>query len=394
MIDKITNRQIQKHIRRMRMRSIILLSLIFHLSLALVYLFLHLNGVPEFQIKPLDMSLFEDIAWQQRLNIPKRPLANLYTEQNQHFSENTHKQIEDTKHIQPEVAKLSPRVVVHDVANTPATLDDNIPELMTDAKLRNAEASNLSHLVSRPGQTDGIGIVTGDVRAPGNGIDRTKGGFPGVYGTVDPGTYDIKPSSSDPSLPIIQIPENPDETNKVIYCLDISASMQAAGLNKLDLAIQAIKDSIRNLGSNDTFNIIVFSSDVNTMNKEMLPVNEVNLKRTVQYLDSFTPQSIQYNRGTNILTALETSLMFNTSVIVMVTDGLPHTIAGHNIETNTQTILNRVREKNRNHTDIYVVALEIDLKRSVGAQLLISLTQEHNGTLKVIDTETLHKYSR
>lgn len=393
MIDRITDRQIKKQIRKMRMRSIILLSLIFHLSLAIVYLFLHLNGVPEFQIKPPDMTLYDGITWQERLNIPKRPLADLHYEQNQDFSDNPHQQIEDAKHIQPEVAELSPRVVMHDVENNTAPLDDNVPHIMTDAKLRDAEASNLSHLVSRPGPTDGIGRVTGDVRAPGNGIGSTKGGFPWLYGpggTVPPG---IDPGPGNPP-PIIELPDDSDGKNKVIYCLDISASMQAAGLNKLDLATQAIKDSILSLGYNDTFNIVVFSSDVKTMSKEMLPANENNVKRTIRYLDNFTPESIQHNLGTNILTALETSLMFNASVVVLVTDGLPHTIEGHNIETNTQTILNIVREKNRNLTDIYVVALEIDLKSSVGAQLLISLTQEHNGTLKVLDAEAIRMYSK
>ena len=394
MTDRITDRQIKKQIRKIRMRSIILLSLIFHLSLAIVYLFLHLNGVAEYQIKPPDMTLYDGITWQERLNIPKRPLIDLHTEQNQDFSGNPHQQIEDAKHIQPEVAELSPRVVMQDVENNTEPLDDNVPHIMTDAKLRDAEASNLSHLVSRPGPTDGIGRVTGDVRAPGNGIGSTKGGFPWIGGPGGTGPHGIVPIFNNPSPPIIEFPDDSDGKNKVIYCLDISASMQAAGLNKLELAIKAIKDSILSLGSNDTFNIVVFSSDVKTMSKEMLPANEVNVNRTIRYLDNFTPESIQHNLGTNILTALETSLMFNSSVIVLVTDGLPQTIEGHNIETNTQTILNIVRERNRNRTDIYVVALEIDLKNSVGAQLLTSLTQEHNGTLKVLDAEAIRMYSK
>ncbi len=391
MIDRITDRQIKKHIRRMRMRSIILLSLIFHLSLAIVYLFLHLINVPEFQIKPADSLLFESISWQERLNIPKRPLANLHSEQYQDFSDNPLQDIEDAKHIRPEVAELSSRVVIHDVVNSLAPLDANVPELMTDAKLRNAEASNLRHLVSRPGPTDGTGRVTGDMRAPGNGIGSTKDSLSWIFGHRGPIPHGIEPRPSDPS-PIIELPDN--GANKVIYCLDISASMQAAGLNKLNLAIQAIKDSIQSLGSIDTFNIVVFSSSVKTMSKKMLPANEANVKRTIRYLGNFTPENVQHNRGTNILTALETSLMFNSSVIVLVTDGLPHTIEGHNIETDTQMILNIVREKNHNRTNIYVIALEIDLKRSVGAQLLISLTQEHNGTLKVLDTEALGQYSK
>ena len=46
-------------------------------------------------------------------------------------------------------------------------------------------------------------------------------------------------------------------------------------------------------------------------------------------------------------------------------------------------------EKNANAASIYVVALEIDLRLSPGAQLLVSLAEEHGGKLKVVDTEKL-----
>ena len=73
-----------------------------------------------------------------------------------------------------------------------------------------------------------------------------------------------------------------------------------------------------------------------------------------------------------------------------MTDGLPTTVSGgYFIETNTQKILEAVRERNRNNAAIYVVALEIDIKRSPGAQLLVSLAEEHNGKIKVIGTPQL-----
>jgi hypothetical protein len=59
------------------------------------------------------------------------------------------------------------------------------------------------------------------------------------------------------------------------------------------------------------------------------------------------------------------------------------------IETNTQKILDAVREKNHNNASIFVVALEIDLERSRGADLLVSLAEQHNGKVKVIDSEQL-----
>ena len=391
MTNKITNRQIEKDIRKLRMRSIILLSLIFHLSLAIVYIFLHLNGVTDGEKDGFVGDVY-DFTTKERIDIPKRPLDTLNFDRIQDFSGEPLQQLEDAKHRQAEVKEISSKVVIHDVENNTAPLHDNVPETMTDAKLRDAEASNLSHPVSLPGRTDGTGRITGDVRAPGDGIGSHRSN-PWTNGPGGTGRPVFDPGN--PTIPIIiDFPLDNAGKTDVIYCLDISASMQAAGLNKLDLAVQAIKDSILGLGKDDTFNIVTFSTEIRTMSKEMLTANADNIRQTLQYLDDFTPESIQDNRGTNILTALEAALMFDSSAIVLVTDGLPHTIEEHNIETDTQTILDAVREKNLNGTNIYVVALEIDLKRSVGAQLLISLTQENNGQLKVLDTETIRNYSR
>ena len=136
--------------------------------------------------------------------------------------------------------------------------------------------------------------------------------------------------------------------------------------------------------------MVAFSTRANAMHREMLPANAANIERTLRYLDKFTPERIRPNVGTNILAALESALTLDPSVIVLITDGLPTTVSGGSfIEINTQKILDAVREQNRNNAAIYVVALEIDIKRSPGAQLLVSLAEEHNGKIKVIGTPQL-----
>ena len=76
-----------------------------------------------------------------------------------------------------EVVKFSPRVVLEDVEVNKAPLSEIVPDVMTDAKLREAEASNLSRLIAQPGRTrrDGRGLVTGRVRARGDGMGRFRG---------------------------------------------------------------------------------------------------------------------------------------------------------------------------------------------------------------------------
>lgn len=388
MLNQLINWRIDTQRRKNRMRSVILLSLILHLIIVIVYLFLPMNQIVQEDTDALAVDFLNDPeAPKKRKQKPKPPLTKKMYDPNQQLARDAmDKKIETARNKMDEVVKLSPRVVLEDVEVNKAPLSEIIPDVMTDAKLRDAEASNLSRLIAQPGRTDGRGIVTGRVRAKGDGMGRFRGdGQGGGDGLLGGGG---KSGISD-RLGIIDFLNEFGGPKNVVYCLDVSASMQAAGLNKLELAVNALKDSVLMLGDEDTLNVVAFSTQASTMHKEMLPANTANIERTLRYLGRFTPERIQSNVGTNILAALESALTLDPSVIVLVTDGLPATVSGYSIETSTQKILDAVREGNRNNAAIYVVALEIDLKRSAGAQLLVSLAEEHNGKIKVVGTQRL-----
>ena len=393
MLNQLSNWRINAQRRKNRIRSVILLSLILHLIIGIVYLFLPINQLDQAEVDALAIDLLNDPeAPKKRKQKPKPPLTKkVYDPSEQLARDAMERKIESARNKIDEVVKLSPRVVLEDVELNNAPLSEIVPEVMTDAKLRDAEASNLSRLIAQPGRTDGRGIVTGRVRAKGDGMGRLRGtGQGGSDGLLGGGG---KSGTSD-RLGIIDFLNEFGGPKNVVYCLDVSASMQAAGLNKLELAVNALKDSVLMLGDEDTLNVVAFSTQANAMHKEMLPANAANIKRTLRYLNTFTPEGIQSNRGTNILAALQSALTLEPSVIVLVTDGLPTTVSGHDIETNTQKILDTVREHNHNNAAIYVVALEIDIKRSPGAKLLVSLAEEHNGKIKVIGTDLLHQYAK
>ena len=360
----------------------------------IVYLFLPINQFSHEQEDAYAVDLLDDPdAPRKRKLKPKPPLTKkLYDPDQQLARDAEDRKIETTRNRLDEVMKLSPRVVLEDVEVNKAPLSETIPDVMTDAQLRDAEASNLSRLISQPGQTDGRGIVTGRVRARGDGgMGRFRGdGQGGGDGLLGGGGAD---GIAD-RLGIIDFLNELNGPKNVVYCLDVSASMQAAGLKKLELAIGSIKDSVMMLGSGDTLNLITFSTHAKAMHKKMLPANASNIERALKYLNRFTPKSIHGNVGTNILAALEAALTFDSSVIVLVTDGLPTAVDGYSIETSTQKILDIVRERNdHNNAAIYVVALEIDLKRSRGAELLVSLAEEHNGQIKALGTDLLREHA-
>ena len=393
MLNQLLNWRFDAERRKNRIRSVILLSLIVHMVVVIVYLFLPFNQLDSEQEDAFAVDLLNDAEAPKKRNLkPKPPLTKKMYDPNEQLARNAmERKIESTRNKMDEVVKLSQRVVLEDVEINKAPVNDFVPDVMTDAQLREADASNLSRLIAQPGRTDGRGVVTGRVRARGDGgMGRFRGsGQGGGDGLLGGGGKD---GAAD-RLGIINFLDQLDGPKDVVYCLDVSASMQAAGLRKLELAITSVQDSVMMLGSEDTLNLTTFFAQARSMQKKMLPANAANIKRTLKYLEKFTPRSIVGNTGTNILSALETALAFNPSVIVLVTDGLPTPVEGYSIETSTQKILDVVRERNHNNAVIYVVALEIDLKRSPGAQLLVSLAEEHNGEIKAIGTHLLYEYA-
>ena len=389
MLNHLQNWGLDAQRRRNRTRSVILLSLIAHMVLAIAYFFVPMNNLDREQPDALAVDLLNDAEAPKRRQLkPKPPVTKKVYDPTQELARKAEqKKIETARNKIDEVMKFSPRVVIQDVEINKAPVEEFLPEVMTDAQLREAEASNLSRLIAQPGRTDGRGLVTGRVRARGDGMGRFRGeGQDGSDGGLLGGGGN---DGAGDRLGIIDFLNEFGGPKDVVYCLDISASMSAAGLKKLGLAVNSIKDSVMMLGSEDTLNIVAFSTSAKAMHKQMLPANAANIKQALKHLDRFTPQGISGNGGTNILAALETALQFDSSVIVLVTDGLPTTVEGHSIETSTEKILEAVRKQNRNNVSIYVVALEIDLKRSPGATLLVSLVEEHRGQIKVLDTQKL-----
>ena len=395
MLNQLLNWRLDTERRRNRMRSVVLLSLILHMIIVIVYLFLPLNRLSHEQEDAYAVDLLNDAEAPRKRNLkPKPPLTKKLYDPNEQLARNAEdRKIETTRNKIDEVMKLSPRVVLEDVEVNKAPLSEVIPDVMTDAQLRDAEASNLSRLISQPGQTDGRGIVTGRVRARGDGgMGRFRGsGQGGGDGLLGGGGKD---GAAD-RLGIINFLNELDGPKDVVYCLDITASMQAAGMKKLPLAINALKDSVMMLGNDDRLNVVAFSATAKAMSENMLPANSANIERTLKYLDRFTPRSIQGNTDTNILSALEVALAFEPTVVVLITDGLPQVDPDDTvyIETSPQKILDAVRERNIGNAAIYVVGFEIDLKRSRGAKLLVSLVEEHNGDIKAIGSDLLYEFA-
>ena len=306
------------------------------------------------------------------------------------------KMLESSRNKLTEVARFSQRMVRENLDVTTAPLTEKLPDKMTEADLRESERSDISRPVSL--RADGQGEVTGRVRVRGQrtGLDMVDssgdskkgliggGGSPGNLNKLEKLPKDKLKRLPKDKLGIIEFIEEAEGPQQVVFCLDVSASMQAVGLRKLELAIEAIKEALPSLEEHDSFNIITFHLNAKLGKRKLAPVTEKNIEAVSKYLDRFTPEGIAGYQETNLLEAIETALEVNPSIIVLVTDGVP--TAG---EIDSTKILEIVKAKNVNNASIYLVALEVDLEHSPGAELLLDLVEQNSGEIKVVDYKQL-----
>ena len=386
---------------RIRRRSAILVALILHLIIGIIYVLTPRNDV----VRDRDHIWVEWVKEPPRPEVKtiktKPPLKMQVRKPDENLAlRSKEKLLESSRNRLTEVARLSQRIVRENLDVTTAPLTEKLPNVMTDVDLRESERSDISRPMSL--RADGQGKVTGRVRVRGqrSGLDMvdslgdSKDGLIGGGGS--PGRLKKLRKIREPKdkLGIIEFIEGAEGPQQVVFCLDVSASMQAAGLRKLELAIEAIKEALSSLDTDDSFNIITFAANAKIGKGQLAPVTEKNIETVSKYLDRFTPQRIAGNTETNLLEPIETALEVNPSIIVLVTDGLPTTSPGKNIEIDSTKILEAVKAKNVNGASIYVVALEIDLQRSPGAALLVDLVEQNNGEIKVVDYKQLVKLAK
>ncbi len=296
------------------------------------------------------------------------------------------------------VLKKSERKVEQSVELNRFQRRDTLPDIMTSAQLK-PDTSDLANLVStKPGPVDGNGIVGNQVRAKGTGGkglksgatilglggrgDGTSGdGTRGSGGGRGSGDGDGLGKGNRDKLGIIDFLSELDGPQRIIYCLDVSASM-AIG-SKLNLSIKSIKESLLQLDDFDTFNIVTFYANVKTFRNELVPATASNIEKANKFLNSYDARNIENNIGTDILGALRFSLNLNPDVIVLVTDIQP--TKG---EVDPDRLVEEVRKINKG-TKIYGVGIEVWEPSPTGklAKLLKLLTEQNNGEMRLAKAE-------
>ncbi|MEZ4411052.1 MAG: VIT domain-containing protein [Polyangiales bacterium] len=139
----------------------------------------------------------------------------------------------------------------------------------------------------------------------------------------------------------------------VLFVCDTSGSM--AG-EKMEHAREALRAWIQRLNPDDTFNILRFSTDVESLAESSLSASPENRARALRFVSGF-----EAGGGTAIMPALQQALAVPPRrgaprIVVFLTDGMP-TIG----ETNTTTIIQRAAQQNAGRAQIFAFGLGDDV---------------------------------
>jgi Ca-activated chloride channel family protein len=153
----------------------------------------------------------------------------------------------------------------------------------------------------------------------------------------------------------------------ILFVVDTSGSM--AG-EKMEHARQALRAWVERLNPDDTFNVLRFSTDVESMAETSLSASPANRARALRFINSFDASG-----GTAIAPALSQALAVPPRrgaprVVVFLTDGMP-TVG----ETSVPAIIRMVQERNQGRAQLFVFGLGDD----VNTTFLDLLAQQNRG---------------
>ena len=179
-----------------------------------------------------------------------------------------------------------------------------------------------------------------------------------------------------PKSRLVKFIEAQEGPQRIVYCIDLSTSMQNLPPHKLKRIIDLMRDSLTFLEAHDSFNIVAFSTELIAYQEGFVPVTEETVATSSNYLANI--QSQIHTKGTDhdMLTALTETAKTTPTLVVLFSDGIPTTIAG--------TDLNLVGEHATGNGRIFAMGTGMS-PNFPGAVMLRQLATVSEGDLWLVD---------
>lgn len=224
-----------------------------------------------------------------------------------------------------------------------------------------------------------------DVLAATPGIGSSKGAFSSSIGERQMRAYSqpiemkqVTTRGGKPKSRLILFIERMEGPQNIIYCIDLSSSMNALGIGNFRIVVNLIQDSLRALEAHDRFNIFTFGARTLFYKPDIIPVTENNVEQAIKFLTQLGPGNIPSNFETDLFTALEQSERVNPSIIVLFSDGLP-TIEAPGMKN----IMNNISPENRDGK-LFTMTINMD-ETYPGAVLMKKLAEKSEGEFWLVE---------
>ena len=127
---------------------------------------------------------------------------------------------------------------------------------------------------------------------------------------------------------LVKFIEAQEGPQRIVYCIDLSTSMQNLPPRKLKRVIDLMRDSLTFLEPHDSFNVVAFSTELAVYQGDFVPVTDQAVSEAAAYLANIRPKIGTKGSDHDMLMALTETAKTAPTLVVLFSDGIPTTIAG------------------------------------------------------------------
>ena len=131
-----------------------------------------------------------------------------------------------------------------------------------------------------------------------------------------------------PKSRLVKFIEAQEGPQRIVYCIDLSTSMQNLPPHKFKRIIDLMRDSLTFLEPHDSFNIVAFSTELVVYQEGFSPVSEQTVAASSNYLANIQSQIHTDGTDHDMLSTLTETAKTVPTIVVLFSDGIPTTITG------------------------------------------------------------------
>ncbi|MDE0634656.1 MAG: VWA domain-containing protein [Candidatus Poribacteria bacterium] len=125
---------------------------------------------------------------------------------------------------------------------------------------------------------------------------------------------------------LVKFIEAQEGPQRIVYCVDLSASMQNLQDRKLKKVVDIMRDSLTFLELHDSFNIMAFSTELIAYQNKFVSVTEETVDASSVYLSDIKSQIRTKGTDHDMLTVLTETAKTSPTIVVLFSDGIPTSI--------------------------------------------------------------------